>query len=262
MATDYTTECGSLPLSFMQMLASTIVGYTDIAGVVHYRINGLQEADACTELSDFLDCDTSHITPESQLVENTFAVDDCGYLAWKIFSNSDNDWTDYSECGEIPKSFIEMLARCIVTNDDSNMVNAVIDAAACTEVTPLLDCVTNQIESERLLVENSFAVDDCGRLLIKYFANTSTMTDYHTECNDMPQSFYQLLARCLVTYDGHVYINTASVTGFCDDLSDFWTCAISHIDPERALSENIFAVDECGNLALKVFNNAGDSREQ
>lgn len=262
MATDYTTECGSLPLSFMQMLASTIFGYHDIAGVLHYRLNGLQAAAACTELSDFLECNTSHIDPERQLVENTFALDDCDLLAWKVFSNSDNDWTDYSECGEVPQTFIQMLARTIVTYATINRINAVIDAGACTDVTALLDCDTNNIESERLIVTNSFAVDDCERLLVKFFANTSTMTDYHTECNDMPQSFYQLLARCLVLYSGHIYINTASVTGNCDDLHAFWTCANNHIDPERALVENVFAVDDCGNLALKIFNNEGDSREQ
>src|SRR3990167_1606000 len=99
MATDYSTECGSLPLSFIQMLASTIVGYHDIVGTMHYRINGLEYPDDCTELSDFLECDVSHIDPERQLVENTFALDDCSRLAWKIFNNSDNDWADYSECG-------------------------------------------------------------------------------------------------------------------------------------------------------------------
>lgn len=262
MATDYTTSCGSDPLKFIQMLASTIFGYHDIAGDLHYRINGLEYADACTELSDFLECDTSHIDPERQLVENTFALDDCSNLAWKVFSNSDNDWVDYSECGEIPKTFIEMLARTIVTYSGGNKINAVIDTGACATATQLLDCSLNAIESERMLVENVFAVDDCGRLLIKFFANSSTMTDYHTECVELPETFYELLARTIVTVDGHNYINTASVTGYCDDLHAFWTCANNHIDPERALVENVFATDSCGNLALKIFNNEGDSREQ
>lgn len=258
-ATDYSTKCGDVALSFIQMLASTIVGY-HIAEVMHYRINGVEASADCAELSDFLSCNTSHIDPESQLVENTFALDECGRLAWKIFSNTDNDWTDYSECGEVPKTFLELLARSIVKYSNSNYINAVIDSAACAEVTTLLDCNTNNIESERLLVANVFAVDDCGRLLIKFFANQSTMTDYHTDCAVTPQTFYQLLARCIVKYNGHYYINTASVSGFCQDLHDFWTCAISHIDPERALVENVFAIDSCGNLALKIFNNGGDSR--
>jgi hypothetical protein len=261
MATDYTTECGSDNLSFLQMLASCIVGYHDIAGVLHYRINGLQYSDNCSELSDFLECDTSHVDPERQLVENTFALDDCSRLAWKVFSNSDNDWEDYEECGEIPQTLIQMLARCIVEYAGANKINAVIDTAACGAVSALLNCSLNNVESERLLVANIFAVDDCDHLLVKYFANSSTMTDYHTECTEYPQSFYQLLARCIVLYNGHYYINTASVTGYCDDLHDFWTCSNNHITPERALVENLFATDSCGNLALKIFNNDGDSRQ-
>ena len=263
MATDYTTGCGSVALRFIQMLAGTIYGYADLAGVTHYRLNTLRYADACTELSDFLDCDINHIEPERQLVENTFALDDCGLLAEKFFINSDNDWTDYGICAEMPKTLIEMLAQCIVEYNGANKINAIGDTDTCDTLEPLLDCVTNQIESERLLVENIFAVDDCDRPLIKLFLNTSTMTDYHTECVDMAQSFYQMLARCIVLYDGHYYLNIASVSGYCDDLTAFWTCAISHIDPERALVENVFATDECGNLALKVFNNAGEEgREQ
>lgn len=242
------------------MLASTIVGYHDIAGALHYRINSIQTADSCTELSDPTDCDLQHIDPERWIVENTFWVDECSYLSWKVFSNSDNDWEDYSECGEVPLTLIELLSRCIYTYGGINKLNAVIDAAACTEVTALLDCSTNNIESERLLVSNVFAKDDCSNFLIKFLANSSTMTDYTTGCVEEPQTFYQLLARCIVLYDGHYYINVASVNGYCDDLHDFWTCANNHIDPERALVENVFAVDDCGNLALKIFNNQGDSR--
>jgi hypothetical protein len=151
-----------------------------------------------------------------------------------------------------------MLARCIVELDDHYKINAVFDGAECSEIEPLLDCTTNQIESERLLVNNVFAVDDCGRLLIKLFSNASTFTDYHTECVEMPETFYELLARCIVLYDGHYYLNLNYVNSNCDDLTAFWTCLNNHIEPERALVENVFAVDECGNLALKVFYNAGE----
>src|SRR5690606_27724301 len=103
MATDYTTACSDLALSWMQMLASTIVGYTDIAGVTHYRINSIVVAADCGDLEPFLTCDISHLPPERQLVENVFALDDCGeFLALKFVSNSDNDWVDYGECGERP----------------------------------------------------------------------------------------------------------------------------------------------------------------
>lgn len=251
-----------MALSFMQMLASTIIGYHDIQGVLHYRINGLEYPDVCTELGDFLECDVSHIDPERQLVENTFALDDCSRLAWKIFHNGDGDWTDYEECGEVPQSLIRMLYRCIVEYGDAYKVNAIIESAACESITALLDCSKNNVESERLLVTNVFAVDDCDRLLIKFLANSSTMEDYHTECTGEFQSFYQLLARCIVLYSGHYYINTATVTGYCDDYHDFWTCANNHLDPESALCENVFCTDSCGNLALKIFNNGGDSRVQ
>jgi len=256
MATDYTTGCGGVALRFIQMLAGTIYGYQ-----THYQLNTLRYTDVCTELSDFLNCNISHIEPERQLVENTFALDDCGFLAQKFFINT-SDWEDYGVCAEMPKTFIEMLARCIVEYNGVNKINSIYDTAKCTDIEALIDCTTNQIESERLLVENLFATDDCDRLLIKIFINASTMTDYHTECVDMAQSFYQLLARCIVLYDGHYYLNVAFVTGYCDDLTAFWTCATSHIDPERALVENVFATDACGNLALKVFNNAAEGRQQ
>lgn len=260
MATDYKTECGSLPLSFIQMLASTIVGYHDLVGVIHYRLNGLEASDNCSELTKFLQCEVSHIDPERQIVENTFSIDDCGYLAWRIFSNGDNDWEDYSVCGEMPQTFIQMLARCIVTYASENKINAVIDTGACTEVTALLDCSVNNIEAERLLVTNIFATDDCDNLLAKFFANSSTMTDFNTSCTETPQTFYQMLAHCIVLYDGHYYINTASVTGSCDDVHAFWDCSNNHIDPERALVENLFTTDSCGNLALKIFNNSGEGQ--
>jgi hypothetical protein len=261
MATDYTTACGDLALSWLQMMAASIRGYRDLAGVIHYRLNGLEATANCSTLEDLLTCATSHIEAERQLVENTFALDDCGLLAMKIFNNQDNDWVDYGVCAEMPKSFLQMLALTIKDYNSHKYINAVIDTGVCTSVTALLDCTTNQIEAERLLVQNVFAVDDCDKTLIKFFSSSSEMTDYHTECIDLPQSFYQLLARCIVTYNGHNYINSASVTGSCDDLLDFWTCANNHIAPERALVENLFATDACGNLALKVFNNSG-GREQ
>lgn len=244
------------------MLASTIVGALDIAGVIHYRINGLVATDNCTALEAFPDCDVQHLAPERQLVENTFITDDCGFLAWKIFNNQDNDWTDYSECGEVPQTLIQMLARCIVVYNDVTKLNTVIDTGSCESVTQLLDCDVNAIEAERLLVSNLFAEDDCGFLLLKLFSNSSTMTDYHTECTEYPQSFYQLLARCIVEYDGHYYLNIAIVSGYCDDLESLWDCANNHITPERALVENVFATDSCGNLALKVYSNSGEEGRQ
>ncbi|MEN6569058.1 MAG: hypothetical protein ABFC18_03495 [Rikenellaceae bacterium] len=260
--TDYTTECGALPQTFIQMLANLIVGFDDIAGINHYRLNVTTNSVACTELTLFPDCDVSHIPPERQLVENIFGLDDCGRLTMKIISNTDNDWTDYGECNEMPQSWMQMLSRSIVTYGTTNYLNAVIDSAACADMTQLLDCDVNNIEAERLLVNNLFAVDDCGNMLLKIVSDSDTMTDYNTECTQLPQTFMQLLARCIVLYDGHYYLNVAVVTNYCDDLSDFWTCSINHIDPERALAENVFATDSCGNLALKLFvNNGAEGRQ-
>lgn len=253
---DYNTGCGSLALSLAQMLASCIRGYHDLEGKVHYRLNTLQVADDCTMLTEPLDCDTSHIDPERRLVENIFSTDSCSLLAVKLFSNGDNHWEDYSECGEMPKSFIELLARTIKTYSATNRINAVIDTAACTQLTSVLDCTVNEIEAERVLVANLFAVDDCGNFLIKLFNNSSTMTDYNTSCTDYPQSFMQLLSQCVVTYSGHDYLNIAEVDGSCEDIHAFWTCDNGHINPRRALAENLFATDSCGNMALKIYNNA------
>ena len=252
--TDYTTGCSSVALSFIQMLASTIYGYHDLPGLLRYRINGIGEGDDCDELSDFVNCNINHIDPERQLVENTFTLDDCGLLAWKVFID-DTDWTDYSECGEIPQTLIQMFARCIVEYDGHNRMNIISDTDDCAHLTQLLNCNTNAIESERLLVTNLFAIDECDRLALKIFVNSSASTDYHTECTAAPESFYELLARCIVLYNGHYYLNIVQTADVCNTLHAFWTCNNNHIDPERALVENVFATDDCGNLALKSFGN-------
>jgi hypothetical protein len=260
--TDYNTACGDLAQRFIQMLANCIVGYQDISGVTHYRLNVTSWQNACTELTDLVDCDISHIEAERLLAENLFGLDDCSRLTFKKFDNTDNDWEDYGECVEMPMSLFQMLARSIVVYASGTKLNTILDTAACTSLTQLLDCDTNNIESERLLVNNIFAKDDCDKFLVKLISDTSTMTDYSTECVDMPQSLIQLLARCIVLYDGHYRLNVANVAGYCDDLLDFWTCDNGHITPERALAENIFATDSCGNLAVKIFTNSGQEDEQ
>jgi hypothetical protein len=260
--TDYNTECGAAPLGFWQLLASTIFGYHDIQGLLHYRLNTSQTSVNCGGLTDPLTCKLSHIESERWLVENVFALDDCSLLSLKVISNGDNDWIDYEECGEVPLSLFQLMARTVRTSSNVTYLNAVIDSAACGSLTQLLDCNVNNVEAERLLVANLFATDDCGNLLIKMVADSSTMTDYHTGCEEYPQSLLQLLARCIVSYSGHYYLNVASVTGYCNDLHAFWTCSNNYISPERALVENIFATDSCGNLAIKIFNNQGSEDRQ
>jgi hypothetical protein len=258
--TDYNTECGSLPLSLVQMLASTVRGYHDIQGVIHYRLNGIVSEGNCSGLTDPLDCDLSHIESERLLVENVFNFDECGNLAIKVFSNSDNNWEDYEACGEMPLTLIQMLARTIRTYESFNRVNAVLETVACANLTTMYQCdsfsLTKEV-AEELLVANVFAVDDCGNLLVKLIADSNTMTDYNTGCSEEPLSFLQLLAMCIVQYEGHYYINTAVVSGDCDDLHAFWTCDNGHLDPARVLVENLFATDSCGNFAIKLFSNQG-----
>jgi len=258
---DYHTECGGMvPLSFIQMWAATLFGYHDIAGVIHYRFNALGHTGNCTEISNLLTCDTSHIDSERQLVENVFALDDCSLLAMKFFSNDDTHWTDYANCGEYPQSFIQMLARCIVTHASVNRINCKTYTDTCNSIDDLYHCspfsLTDDV-AELLLVGNVFAKDDCGFLLIKLFADTSTMTDYHTPCDQLPQSFMQLLARCIIKYGGKYFLNIAAVSAECDDMHAFWTCDNNNVTPERALVENLFATDSCGHLAVKMFTNGG-----
>ena len=49
--------------------------------------------------------------------------------------------------------------------------------------------------------------------------------------------------------------------GYCDNITSYWTCAnngdMNDEIAERALVEHAFALDECGNLGLKVFVNYG-----
>ena len=86
-------------------------------------------------------------------------------------------------------------------------------------------------------------------------------TDYSTACGDLPLSFYQMLAACIREYDGHFYLNTVYITAACDSLTSFWDCNNNAMDPERALVENCFAIDECGFLALKIFLNTGEGQQ-
>jgi len=95
-------------------------------------------------------------------------------------------------------------------------------------------------------------------MAITYFCGT----DYSTECGAVPLSFFQMLANTLVRAtcdqrEDQVRINVIPQFGYCDDLTSFWDCDIQNLDPERALVENAFALDECGNLGLKIYLNYG-----
>ena len=94
--------------------------------------------------------------------------------------------------------------------------------------------------------------------------DVQTSTDFSTPCGNMPLTFIQMLAACIVGYDDlagdrHYYLNVAGTSEHCDDLHALVDCNINSIDPERLLVENLFALDECGNLALKLLNNQGSA---
>lgn len=91
-------------------------------------------------------------------------------------------------------------------------------------------------------------------------------TDYSTACGAAPMSFIQMLASCLITYTcdnntDQVRLNMIPQFGYCDTIGSYWTCNnngdVSDVGAERALVENAFALDDCGNLGLKVFVNIG-----
>ena len=81
------------------------------------------------------------------------------------------------------------LPKTIVLYDGHYRLNAVFDGDKCTEITSLLSCANNEIEAERMLVQNLFATDDCGHVLIKLFSNASSFTDYYTPCAATPETF-------------------------------------------------------------------------
>lgn len=96
-----------------------------------------------------------------------------------------------------------------------------------------------------------------------------TYTDYSTPCGNMPLSFIQMLAGTLFVYDSDhdddgdvVVLNQICFSDGCDHLLPFWNCNNNGVEPERALVENAFALDACGNLALKIYCSGADGREE
>lgn len=78
---DVKTACGSMPLTFLQMLASSII----IDGNGVKRLNVIEQTGTCAGLEMFLNCTNGDKDPERTLVENLFATDSCGNLGLKIF---------------------------------------------------------------------------------------------------------------------------------------------------------------------------------
>ncbi len=89
-----------------------------------------------------------------------------------------------------------------------------------------------------------------------------TFTDYPTPCGYPLQSFFQMLVNSMVSAtddEGHThcYLNLLYDGSYCGDESQCLTCTNGVDDPERFLVENLFALDECGRLGVKVMLNYG-----
>lgn len=74
-----TDDCGIMPASFMELLASTL--RTDGNGNVF--INTTFTAASYCGCTSYVDCDNNHLTPE-QILANAFGLDGCGNLALKL----------------------------------------------------------------------------------------------------------------------------------------------------------------------------------
>ena len=83
-----------------------------------------------------------------------------------------------------------------------------------------------------------------------------TFTDYAPSCGDLPLKFIELLAQSVVEYDGHYYLNMIYTSANCDDMTPLIDCDNNGQSPDEVLS-NLFALDECGNLGMKVVLNTG-----
>lgn len=95
-------------------------------------------------------------------------------------------------------------------------------------------------------------------------------TDYSTPCGSLAPSFIQMLAATLIRitcdedHADQVRVNVIPQYGYCDSLTSYWTCtnngSVDDVGSERALVENAFALDECGNLGLKIYINYGSNQ--
>lgn len=91
--------------------------------------------------------------------------------------------------------------------------------------------------------------------------NIQGATDYSLPCGQLPRSFIEMVAACLVNSGGTTYINMIPSNGSCSGLTDFWTCAnngnMNAETAEAALIANAFGIDACGHIGLKIFADFG-----
>jgi len=73
------TECGNLPLKFMQMLAAALVKDPETGEIL--GINTTIENNADCEPA--IDCNNKDVDVETMVVEHAFGIDACGNVALK-----------------------------------------------------------------------------------------------------------------------------------------------------------------------------------
>lgn len=73
-------------------------------------------------------------------------------------------------------------------------------------------------------------------------------------CGIMPATFLELLAASVrVDDNGVAFLNVTLVTPESCQCDPFMDCDKNHMSPEEVVA-NLFATDNCGNLALKIGN--------
>ena len=85
-----------------------------------------------------------------------------------------------------------------------------------------------------------------------------TFTDFAPGCGELQQKFLELLAQAVVEYNDHYYLNIIYTSANCDTLTPFINCNNNHVTPDEVLA-NLFALDECGNLGIKMLLNLGEA---
>ncbi len=74
-------------------------------------------------------------------------------------------------------------------------------------------------------------------------------------CGFTELTFWQYLAACVVVDASGCYrLNTLEVSGDCNDYTPAIKCGMGNADP-MATIKNIFGLDACGNMAIKIVNN-------
>lgn len=247
--TDRHTACGDMPRTLIQMLASCIHMWEDNKGDKHAMLEFAEVGmDTCDKLSNTRLCNPED--PERFAVENMFALDDCNNLAVKLFFNLSD--INMQTCG-LDRSLLQFLADTIYRINGQLALSVSSNTYVCNVARKAIDCGYNDPEA---IVKGIFGVDSCGNNVMR-LVTSEELTDKIKPCFEMPHSFLEMLARCVLVFDGISCLNVIMVTpNDCGKITKFWDCDESAIEPERALVNNVFAWDICGNLGLKIVGKA------